>query len=192
MSAFVANSKQYIMKMMLFRHTPKQFDSDKLDMRLWPAWEEQASPNPTNTSPAGLRGSSLHVKLSITLLPCAQNVADANTNGTQNSAHSTPMCADETRTDQERSQPAGNNSLTFFVWSAMVIALCSEEFWMMEMQRCLLRFAYCCRHAEEISYWKCDHSWTPIWIISMESQENSYWFLFHEYKAEILCKRRQR
>ncbi|XP_046796702.1 uncharacterized protein LOC121110641 isoform X2 [Gallus gallus] len=58
--------------------------------------------------------SSLHVKLSITLLPHAQNVADANTNGTQNSAHSTPMCADETRTDQERSQPAGNNSLTFF------------------------------------------------------------------------------
>ncbi|XP_040555595.1 uncharacterized protein LOC121110641 isoform X1 [Gallus gallus] len=65
---------------------------------------------------AALRGfcSSLHVKLSITLLPHAQNVADANTNGTQNSAHSTPMCADETRTDQERSQPAGNNSLTFF------------------------------------------------------------------------------
>lgn len=22
----------------------------------------------------------------------------------------------------------------------------------------------------------------------MESRENSYWFLFHEYKAEILCR----
>lgn len=50
-------------------------------------------------------GSSLHVELSITLLPCVHNGADANNEETQNSAQSTLTYADETRTDQERSHP---------------------------------------------------------------------------------------